>query len=149
MHTYNIRRKLQCIAEFYFPQYDVRSPLKFKRRFGGTCPLCLLLFSLCFLAWLILRSLRGSHHVTPKRLFSFNTLRGLIPLANYTAIYTILYRTTAVYRRSQCQLLWIEGVTWSAQRIPKAVFSGSKTGLLTHYMAFYIFQKIGTIHYLR
>jgi hypothetical protein len=42
---------------------------------------------------------------------------GLSPRANYT------YRVTAACRRSDCQLLRIEGATWSAWRIPTAVFS--------------------------
>jgi hypothetical protein len=40
------------------------------------------------------------------------------PQANYTD------RSTAACRRSYCQLLRIEGVTWSAQRIPTAVNLG-------------------------
>jgi hypothetical protein len=44
-------------------------------------------------------------------------LHGLSPLANYTD------RATAACRRSDCQLLRIEGATWSAWRIPTAVFS--------------------------
>jgi hypothetical protein len=44
-------------------------------------------------------------------------LRGLSPRANYTE------RAKTACRRSQCQLLRIEGATWSAQRIPTAVFS--------------------------
>jgi hypothetical protein len=39
------------------------------------------------------------------------------PQANYTD------RATAAWRRSQYQLLRIEGVAWPAQRIPTAVFS--------------------------
>jgi hypothetical protein len=39
------------------------------------------------------------------------------PRANYTD------GTTAVFRRSDCQLSRIEGVTWSEQRIPTAAFS--------------------------
>jgi hypothetical protein len=46
-----------------------------------------------------------------------NKLRGLSPRANYT------YRATAACRRSDCQLLRIEGAKWSAWRIPPAVFS--------------------------
>jgi hypothetical protein len=42
-------------------------------------------------------------------------LRGFSLQANYTD------RATAACRRSQCQLLWIEDVTWSAQWIPIAV----------------------------
>jgi hypothetical protein len=44
-------------------------------------------------------------------------LHGLSPRANYTD------RATAACRRSNCQLLRIEGATWSAWRIPPAVFS--------------------------
>jgi hypothetical protein len=44
-------------------------------------------------------------------------LHGLSPRANYTD------RVTAVCRQSDCQLLPIEGATWSARRIPTAVFS--------------------------
>jgi hypothetical protein len=43
-------------------------------------------------------------------------LYGLSPRANYTD------RATAACRRSDCQLLRIEGATWSAWRIPTAVF---------------------------
>jgi hypothetical protein len=51
--------------------------------------------------------------------------RGPSPRANYTD------RATAAYRRSLCQLLWIEGATWLAWRIPTAVFSTFKTGTAT------------------
>jgi hypothetical protein len=44
-------------------------------------------------------------------------LHGLSPRANYTD------RATAACRRSNCQLLRIKGATWSAWRIPTAVFS--------------------------
>jgi hypothetical protein len=44
-------------------------------------------------------------------------LHGLSPQANYTD------RATAACRRSNCQLLRIESATWSAWRIPTAVFS--------------------------
>jgi hypothetical protein len=37
-----------------------------------------------------------------------NKLHGLSPRANYTD------RATATCRRSDCQLLWIKGATWSA-----------------------------------
>jgi hypothetical protein len=46
-----------------------------------------------------------------------NKLHGLSPRANYTD------RATAAYRRSDCQLVPIEGATWSEWRIPTAVFS--------------------------
>jgi hypothetical protein len=42
---------------------------------------------------------------------------GLSPRANYTD------RATAACRPGDCQLLRIEGATWSAWRIPTAVFS--------------------------
>jgi hypothetical protein len=45
-------------------------------------------------------------------------LHGLSPRANYTD------RATAACRRSDCQLVRIEGATWSAWRIPPAVFLG-------------------------
>jgi hypothetical protein len=48
---------------------------------------------------------------------NWTKLRGLSPRANYT------HRATAACRRSDCQLLRIEFVTWSAWRIPTAVFS--------------------------
>jgi hypothetical protein len=44
-------------------------------------------------------------------------LRGLSPQANYTD------RVTAAGLTSEFELLRIEGVAWSAQRIPTAVFS--------------------------
>jgi hypothetical protein len=44
-------------------------------------------------------------------------LHGPSPRANYTD------RATAACRRSDCQLLRIEGATWTAWRIPSAVFS--------------------------
>jgi hypothetical protein len=47
-------------------------------------------------------------------------LHGLSPRANYTD------RATAACRRSDCQLLRIEGATWSAWWIPTAVFSVSR-----------------------
>jgi hypothetical protein len=46
-------------------------------------------------------------------------LHGLSPRANYTD------QATAACRRSDCQLLRIEGAMWSAWRIPTAVFSVS------------------------
>jgi hypothetical protein len=45
-------------------------------------------------------------------------LRGFSPQANYTD------RATTACRPSLCQLLRIEGVAWSAQRIPTAVNIG-------------------------
>jgi hypothetical protein len=52
-------------------------------------------------------------------------LHGLNPRTNYTD------RATAACRRSDCQLLWIKGATWSAWRIPSAVFSVFYTGAAT------------------
>jgi hypothetical protein len=46
-----------------------------------------------------------------------NELHGLNPRANYTD------RATAASQRSDCQLLRIKCATWSAWRIPTAVFS--------------------------
>jgi hypothetical protein len=46
-----------------------------------------------------------------------NKLHGLNPRANYTD------RANTACRLSKCHILRIEGVAWSAQRIPTAVFS--------------------------
>jgi hypothetical protein len=54
-------------------------------------------------------------------------LHGLSPRANYTD------RATAACRRSVCQLLRIKGATWSAWRIPTAVFSFSRQEPLLFY----------------
>jgi hypothetical protein len=54
---------------------------------------------------------------TRKYVMGYVNLHGLSPRPNYTD------RATAACRRSDCQLLRIEGVTWSAWRIPTAVFS--------------------------
>jgi hypothetical protein len=48
---------------------------------------------------------------------NWTKLHGLSPRVNYTD------RATAACRRSDCLLLRIEGATWSAWRIPTAVFS--------------------------
>jgi hypothetical protein len=48
---------------------------------------------------------------------SLKKLHGLSPRANYTD------RATAACRRSDCQLVWIEGATWSEWWIPPAVYS--------------------------
>jgi hypothetical protein len=47
-------------------------------------------------------------HVKYPKIFILARLRGLSPRANYTD------RATAACRRSDCQLLLIEGATWSA-----------------------------------
>jgi hypothetical protein len=49
------------------------------------------------------------------------------PQANYTD------RATAACRQSDCQLLRIEGASWSAWRIPTAVFSISRQEPLLFY----------------
>jgi hypothetical protein len=56
-----------------------------------------------------------------------NKLHGLSPWANYTD------RATAASRRSNCQLLRIKGATWSAWRVPMAVFSFSRQEPLLFY----------------
>jgi hypothetical protein len=53
-------------------------------------------------------------HFTPQK--KKTKLHGLSPQANYTD------RATAACRRSDCQLVQIEGARWSAWRIPPAVF---------------------------
>jgi hypothetical protein len=55
--------------------------------------------------------------ITGDRHKQTNKLCGLSPRANYTD------RATAACRWSDCQLLRIKGATWSAWRIPMAVFS--------------------------
>jgi hypothetical protein len=56
-------------------------------------------------------------NIPSSQTYKKNKLHGLSPRANYTD------RATAACRRSDCQLLRIEGATWSAWRIPTAVFS--------------------------
>ena len=63
-----------------------------------------------------LETLPEDGNVMPKHAeTTIKKLRGLSPRANSTD------RAAAAGRRSQCQLLRIEGVTWSAQRVPTAV----------------------------
>jgi hypothetical protein len=50
-------------------------------------------------------------------IYELTKLHSLSPRANYTD------RATAACRRSDCQFLRIKGATWSAWRIPTAVFS--------------------------
>jgi hypothetical protein len=52
--------------------------------------------------------LRNAYHLAPHYVASYLKLHGLSPRANYTD------RATAACRRSDCQLLRIEGATWSA-----------------------------------
>jgi hypothetical protein len=54
-----------------------------------------------------------------RKILSFHKtkLHGLSPQATYTD------RATAACRRSDCQLLRIQGATWTVWRIPMAVFS--------------------------
>jgi hypothetical protein len=56
-----------------------------------------------------------------------NKLHGLSPRANYS------YRATAACRRSDCQLLRIEGATWSAWLIPRPYSRFSKQEPLRFY----------------
>jgi hypothetical protein len=58
-------------------------------------------------------------------IITYLLLNGLSLRANYTG------RATAACRRSDCQLLRMEGATWSAWRIPTAVFSVFYTGAAT------------------
>jgi hypothetical protein len=55
----------------------------------------------------------------------YRNLCGLRPLANYTD------RVTAACQRSWCKRLRVEVATWSARRIPTAVFSTFQTGTAT------------------
>jgi hypothetical protein len=56
-------------------------------------------------------------HLQNNVLHKKTKLYGLSPRANYTD------RATAACRRSNCQCFRLEGATWSAWRIPTAVFS--------------------------
>jgi hypothetical protein len=58
-----------------------------------------------------------THTRTHTQIYIYKKLLGLSPRANYTD------RATGACRRSDCQLVLIEGATWSAWRIPPAVFS--------------------------
>jgi hypothetical protein len=58
-------------------------------------------------------------------------LRGRRPQANYTG------RATAAYRRSYCQHLRLEGVAWSARRIPMAANLGFLDRSHGHSMSIY------------
>jgi hypothetical protein len=62
----------------------------------------------------------SEHSYIPSLLHDFikTKLCGFSLQANYTD------RATATFRRSWCQLFWIEGVTWWAQRSPMAVNVG-------------------------
>jgi hypothetical protein len=68
-------------------------------------------------------------------LFAQNKLRGLSPQANYTD------RATAACRRSSCQLLRTEGVVWSAQRIPTAIFSVAHLFYYFHQLIILFFMQ--------
>jgi hypothetical protein len=56
-------------------------------------------------------------HITLHTKKQTNKLHGLRPRVNYTD------RATAACRRNDCQLVRIEGATWSAWRFPTAVLS--------------------------
>jgi hypothetical protein len=58
---------------------------------------------------------------------NWTELHGPSPRANYTD------RATAACRRSDCQRLRINGATWSAWRIPTALFSVSRQEPLLFY----------------
>jgi hypothetical protein len=64
-----------------------------------------------------------------------NKLRGLSPRANYTE------RVTAACRWNWCQLLRIEGPTWSAWQIPTAVFSAFWTEAATFQVAPQLYSR--------
>jgi hypothetical protein len=65
---------------------------------------------------------RTHAHTHTQKLKLKTKLHGLSPRANYTD------RAIAACRRSDCQLVRIEGATWSAWRILTAVFSVFLTG---------------------
>jgi hypothetical protein len=66
-------------------------------------------------------------------------LRGLSPQANYTD------RATAVCWRSLCQILRVEGVEWSAQRIPTAVNLGFLDRCYLLPLHLYLMNAFGSI----
>jgi hypothetical protein len=75
---------------------------------------------LCIYGFLFGPQVQNLHYLTIRcksAVATNNKLHGLSPRANYTD------RATAASRRSDCQLLRIKGATWSAWRIPPAVFS--------------------------
>jgi hypothetical protein len=65
----------------------------------------------------VLNDINYSESMPSQLLKTKTKLHGLSPRANYTD------RATAACRRSDCQRLRIESATWSAWRIPTAVFS--------------------------
>jgi hypothetical protein len=91
----------QLILSFSSPSYS------FYVIFHSPFPL-IFLFLLIFISFLV--------HLLPLKLKT--KLRGFSPQANYTD------RAIAACRGSKCQLLWLECVAWSAQRIPPAVNLG-------------------------
>jgi hypothetical protein len=66
---------------------------------------------------LIFRCINWTRYLASNAMTQYKKLHGLSPRANYTD------RATAACQRSDCQLLRIKGATWSAWRIPTAVFS--------------------------
>jgi hypothetical protein len=84
------------------------------------CKMHLLCVSLHFslFHWLCKDDVTGYKSLDAINKTNKNKLHGQCPWANYTD------RATAACLRSDCQLLRIKGATWSAWRIPTAVFSG-------------------------
>jgi hypothetical protein len=78
----------------------------------ATCPFHHILLDLNILILQPIHALCWSYNIEHRK-----KLHGLSPQANYTD------RATAACRRSDCQLLRIQCATWSAWRIPTAVFS--------------------------
>jgi hypothetical protein len=101
----------------FFPQYYSEVSYHLLRLFFCFC-------CLCFGHWMLVSVWKKSNRTTSchSSCPSHNSLQkkklhGLSPRANNTD------RATAACRRSDCQLLRIESATWSAWRIPTAVFS--------------------------
>jgi hypothetical protein len=69
-------------------------------------------------------------------------LHGLSPRANYTDL------ATAACRRSECQFLRIEVATWSAWRIPTAVFSVWFTSIHLYILWDYVKKAVQTHDYV-
>jgi hypothetical protein len=120
------KNNLFLVSHIYWEQYmsrsgpdhatalellDLSKHISEEAQNNAVCQLCNPQLFCYSIAPLVLRILLWNYIKKKKK------LHGLSPRVNYTD------RATAACRRSDCQLLRIEGATWSAWRIPTAVFS--------------------------
>jgi hypothetical protein len=99
----------------FFKHFSVYSAcVVVRKRWGHLTLYAFFIFEDCILLRLLLQSLIIIIIII---IIQTNNIHGLSPRAKYTD------RATAACRRSDCQLLRIEGTTWSAWLIPTAVFS--------------------------